>query len=266
MRLADAAGTTAGVRRLAAPAVQVLRAMAALPAGAGRGELARLLGVDVADRDLMRVMTQLAEGAYAWEGPSGRLLAAPNVLEGWPHPLGLGSPAAFLLEAMPFPRVKEIARRLGLSLAGGKQAVTERLLDRYPPAGPAVKTVPDDPAAVDQEAATAAGHLLERAGALLDHATGTPVAIRASGGVVTVTDVVCVVRATDEALLAEIAGHRRLAKLGLRLLAPTVLASPRPASETLLALREAGTRRCRRVSPACRRSNRRRQPARAGRA
>jgi hypothetical protein len=268
MRLADPAGTTASVRRLAAPAVQVLRAMAALPVGAGRGELARLLGVDAADRDLTRVMAQLAEAAYAWESPSGRLLAAPNVLEGWPHPLGLGSPAAFLLEGMPFPRVKEIARRLGLSLAGGKQAVTERLLGRYQdraalaalvasgpkgvrkvlapfvhegpvhylpgvsayhpsgepmtpqrwaaehgllferdwsqaemprevaltlrgpdshapftPAEPAVKAAPDDPAAVDQEAAAAAGHLLERAGALLDLAARTPVAVLKSGGV-----------------------------------------------------------------------------------
>jgi hypothetical protein len=41
-------------------------------------------------------------------------------------------------------------------------------------------------------------------------------------------------------LLAEIAAHRRLARLGLRLLAPTVLASAAPAEKTLASLRDAG--------------------------
>ncbi|GAA5045729.1 hypothetical protein HNP84_002565 [Thermocatellispora tengchongensis] len=59
-------------------------------------------------------------------------------------------------------------------------------------------------------------------------------------GEVTVTTVACIVQASDPALLAEIAGHRRLARLGLRLLAPTVLASSAPAERTLAALRENG--------------------------
>lgn len=59
-------------------------------------------------------------------------------------------------------------------------------------------------------------------------------------GEVTVTTVACIVQATDPALLAEIAGHRRLARLGLRLLAPTVLVSSSPADRTLAALRENG--------------------------
>lgn len=59
-------------------------------------------------------------------------------------------------------------------------------------------------------------------------------------GEVTVTSVGCVVQATDTALLAEIAAHRRLGKLGLRLLAPTVLVSAAPAERTLSTLREAG--------------------------
>src|SRR6185312_9858672 len=41
-------------------------------------------------------------------------------------------------------------------------------------------------------------------------------------------------------LLAEIAGHRRLGRLGLRLLAPTVLVSSAGAERTLAALREHG--------------------------
>ncbi|MEU5863989.1 helicase-associated domain-containing protein [Nonomuraea sp. NPDC047529] len=59
-------------------------------------------------------------------------------------------------------------------------------------------------------------------------------------GEVTVSTVGCVVQAGDTGLLAEIAGHRRLARLGLRLLAPTVLISAAPADRTLAALRENG--------------------------
>ncbi|MFE3448237.1 helicase-associated domain-containing protein [Nonomuraea sp. NPDC059194] len=59
-------------------------------------------------------------------------------------------------------------------------------------------------------------------------------------GEVTVTTVACIVQASDPALLAEIAQHRRLARLGLRLLAPTVLVSSTPAERTLAALRENG--------------------------
>lgn len=59
-------------------------------------------------------------------------------------------------------------------------------------------------------------------------------------GEVTVTTAACIVQASDPALLAEIAGHRRLSRLGLRLLAPTVLVSAVPADKTLAALRENG--------------------------
>ncbi|MFI6496990.1 helicase-associated domain-containing protein [Nonomuraea typhae] len=59
-------------------------------------------------------------------------------------------------------------------------------------------------------------------------------------GEVTVTSVGCIVQASDPTLLAEIAGHRRLARLGLRLLAPTVLVSSEPAERTLAVLREHG--------------------------
>ncbi|GHH63247.1 hypothetical protein GCM10017673_03770 [Streptosporangium violaceochromogenes] len=59
-------------------------------------------------------------------------------------------------------------------------------------------------------------------------------------GEVTVTTVACIVQASDPVLLAEIAGHRRLSRLGLRLLAPTVLVSAVPADKTLAALRENG--------------------------
>ncbi len=59
-------------------------------------------------------------------------------------------------------------------------------------------------------------------------------------GEVTVTTVGCIIQGSDPALLAEIAAHRRLSRLGLRQLAPTVLAGALPADRTLAALREAG--------------------------
>ena len=50
----------------------------------------------------------------------------------------------------------------------------------------------------------------------------------------------CCLRSDDEALLAEVAGDRKLRPLGLRLVAPTVLLGDRPLAETLAALRAAG--------------------------
>ncbi len=47
-------------------------------------------------------------------------------------------------------------------------------------------------------------------------------------------------RSDDEALLSRLAADRKLASLGLRLLAPTVLASAQPVEQTLAALRSAG--------------------------
>jgi XPB/Ssl2-like helicase family protein/WYL domain-containing protein len=59
-------------------------------------------------------------------------------------------------------------------------------------------------------------------------------------GLLRVRAVGCVLRSTDEALLAEIAADRRLGRLGMTQLAPTILASPLAAGETLSALRAAG--------------------------
>ncbi|MFD7653536.1 helicase-associated domain-containing protein [Actinosynnema sp. NPDC059797] len=59
-------------------------------------------------------------------------------------------------------------------------------------------------------------------------------------GRITVVPVACCVRTADPVLLTEIAGHRSLAALALRPLGPTVLASAKPAAETLALLRAAG--------------------------
>lgn len=59
-------------------------------------------------------------------------------------------------------------------------------------------------------------------------------------GVVRGQDVACCLRSDDVTLLAEIAADRRLRGLGLRVLAPTVLAGRRPLADTLTGLRAAG--------------------------
>ncbi|MFI7469584.1 helicase-associated domain-containing protein [Nonomuraea sp. NPDC049646] len=59
-------------------------------------------------------------------------------------------------------------------------------------------------------------------------------------GEIEVVPVGCCVVGDDHALLAELAAHRRLAKLRPRLLAPTVLASALDPAQTLALLREAG--------------------------
>ncbi|WP_067449737.1 helicase-associated domain-containing protein [Actinomadura macra] len=59
-------------------------------------------------------------------------------------------------------------------------------------------------------------------------------------GEVAVTPLACAISCSRPALLTEILAHRGLRRLGLRELAPTVLASAEPVNETLEALRQAG--------------------------
>ncbi|MEV6689412.1 helicase C-terminal domain-containing protein [Streptomyces sp. NPDC051130] len=61
-----------------------------------------------------------------------------------------------------------------------------------------------------------------------------------SHGRVRIAPAACVLHGDEPALLAELAAHRRLAKLGLRQLAPTVLISRSPIDTTLAALRAEG--------------------------
>ncbi|MGP3687486.1 helicase C-terminal domain-containing protein [Streptomyces sp. IBSNAI002] len=61
-----------------------------------------------------------------------------------------------------------------------------------------------------------------------------------SHGRVRIAPAACVIHGEEPALLAELAAHRKLAKLGLRQLAPTVLVSRSPLGATLAALRAEG--------------------------
>jgi hypothetical protein len=129
--LGDAEATTVAIRRLAAPAIQVMRAITVLSPDATRADLARLLGVDVADADLAGVLVQLAEHALVWESPAGRFVSARGVMTGFRHPLGLGRPVADLLETVHFSQTKEIARQLGLPIGGGRTGVVKRIAESF---------------------------------------------------------------------------------------------------------------------------------------
>ncbi|WP_443052921.1 helicase-associated domain-containing protein [Streptomyces sp. NBC_00184] len=59
-------------------------------------------------------------------------------------------------------------------------------------------------------------------------------------GRVRITPAACVIHGEEPALLAELVTHRKLAALGLRLLAPTVLVSRTPLDKTLATLRAVG--------------------------
>lgn len=59
-------------------------------------------------------------------------------------------------------------------------------------------------------------------------------------GRVRVAPAACVIHGEEPALLAELAAHRKLAELGLRQLAPTVLVCRTPLDKTLAAIRAAG--------------------------
>jgi hypothetical protein len=59
-------------------------------------------------------------------------------------------------------------------------------------------------------------------------------------GTVKVVRSACCIRSHDEALISEISQHRGLRKLGLRLIAPTVVISAKPVAATLEALRATG--------------------------
>ncbi|MEO3852683.1 helicase-associated domain-containing protein [Streptomyces sp. B8F3] len=61
-----------------------------------------------------------------------------------------------------------------------------------------------------------------------------------SHGRMRVTSAACVIHGEEPTLLTELAAHRKLTTLGLRLLAPTVLVSRTPLEETIAALRAAG--------------------------
>ncbi|WP_260216792.1 WYL domain-containing protein [Streptomyces gossypii] len=64
--------------------------------------------------------------------------------------------------------------------------------------------------------------------------------IARSHGRVRIAPAACVIHGEEPALLAELTVHRKLAKLGLRLLAPTVVVSRSPLEPTLAALRAQG--------------------------
>jgi hypothetical protein len=267
-RIGEPAAVTTAIRGLPTPAVQVLRALAALPVGATKETLASFLGLPQDDPDLARILATLAEQGLAWIDAGNHVRQPRGAEDGWQRPLNLGRPLVVFLKKLDFGRLKQMARTHDLTLNGGKQALAERLTahlsshdrladivatgpagiedllrpfvwdrplgaapgirsyapssepetpvrwaaDRgllwyqdwdvaemprevalalrgrdyhapFDPRPPAVATAAVDPGAVDQTAAVAAGHLLDRACALLDLAAKTPLSTIKTGGV-----------------------------------------------------------------------------------
>jgi hypothetical protein len=267
-RIGEPTVVTAAIRGLPTPAVQVLRALAVLPAEVTRESLASLLGLSQDDPDLVQTLATLAGHGLAWVDADDHVRQPRGSADGWQWPLNLGQPLGVFLKSLDFGRVKQVAGIHNLALNGGKKALTERLTahlsshdrvaeivatgpagiedllrpfvwdrpvgaalgirsfartdgpatpvrwaaDRgllwyrdwdlaemprevalalrgrdyhapFDPRPPAIAAVAVDPGMVDQSAAVAAGHLLDRVSALLDFAAKTPLAVIKTGGV-----------------------------------------------------------------------------------
>ncbi|MGX1973682.1 helicase-associated domain-containing protein [Streptomyces kronopolitis] len=90
------------------------------------------------------------------------------------------------------------------------------------------------PAAIEADLAAIAVDALPQPLSYLIHDTAR------THGRMRIAPAACVIHGEEPALLAELVAHRKLAELGLRLLAPTVLVSRTPLDKTLIALRAAG--------------------------
>lgn len=237
----------------------VLDELRALPAGRGlvdAGELARLL-------DFRRAGTyggpHTAEQIRATTAEATRL---GLVSDGAITPLGAGllsavatddpatALAASLAGQLP-PQVGTVTLLPDLTavVTGAPALSLARLLDGAADAESrdTASTWRFTPASVRRalDAGRTADMLLADITAVAEHSVPQPLeylvrdVARRHGQMQVVATASCI-RVADAALGAELAAHRGLAELDLRLLADTVLASGRPAIQTLAALREAG--------------------------
>lgn len=119
-RLDSPPSVIAALRGLDLPTVQLVEALAALGGWATRPALDRLLGVpERADPVAVDAALQtLRDAALLLPAPS--LALADTARRVVPQPLGLGPPAAALLEAYTAENLKSLAQRLGLRPAGRK--------------------------------------------------------------------------------------------------------------------------------------------------
>ncbi len=135
-----------------------------------------------------------------------------------------------VVTGMPSPALTEL-----LDECADREAVAAASTWRFSPAGirRALATGHSVDGLIANLTAIAAGGVPQTLDYLIRDVARRHGAIRAS-------TVACCLRGDDTALLAEVAADRKLRPLGLRLLAPTVIASAKPLDETLAALRNAG--------------------------
>ncbi|MFF2080096.1 helicase-associated domain-containing protein [Kitasatospora sp. NPDC058162] len=238
----------------------LLTAAARLPAGAGAADRAEL-------GELLRWLRPLADELPQDVGPFATLIREAELLGvlalGAVSPLGTALLAAADSAAADADALSDACRRL-LPAAGGTarfgsdltaviagtpSAHLHTLLDcaadresagaasvwRFSPGS--VRRALDaglTPDALTADLAAVAVEPLPQPLTYLIHDTAR------SHGRVRVAAAACVIHGQEPALLAELAAHRALAPLGLRLLAPTVLISRTPPDQTLAALRAAG--------------------------
>jgi hypothetical protein len=103
------------------PAVEVIEALQALEHdGVERARLAELFGRDADDPELDATLHVLAQRALAW-ADGDRVFLLPALQRVFECPLGLGAPAADLLEDSTITELRTMAQRLGLASAAVKR-------------------------------------------------------------------------------------------------------------------------------------------------
>ncbi|MFI5645123.1 helicase C-terminal domain-containing protein [Kitasatospora sp. NPDC051705] len=166
----------------------------------------------------------LADDAEALTDTCRRLLPAASVTARFGSDLTAvvtGTPSAYLLALLDSVADRETAG------AASVWRFSPRSVRRALDAGLTPDTLTADLAAIAVES-------LPQPLSYLIHDTAR------SHGRMRVVSAACVIHGEEPALLAELAAHRKLTQLGLRLLAPTVLISRTPLDQTLAALRSAG--------------------------
>ncbi|MGI5213917.1 helicase C-terminal domain-containing protein [Plantactinospora sp. CA-290183] len=124
VRLQARDSVIAAVSALPRPAVQVIEVMQALGGPAvSRERVAGMIGRPADDPELDATLAVLAGRALVWPA-GGELRMAGPLWTAFAYPLGLGAPAATMLDTVPAEDLRRIARALGLAVVPGNRQRT----------------------------------------------------------------------------------------------------------------------------------------------
>ncbi|HYN97808.1 MAG TPA: hypothetical protein VES42_28545, partial [Pilimelia sp.] len=116
-RLQQRGPVTAALAGLPLPAIQLIEVIQAFGAAAAdRRLVGRTVGRPSDDPDLAATLHVLAQRALVWPDGDALRMAGP-LWSAFAHPLGLGAPAAQLLDRVPVVELRRIAAALGLRAA-----------------------------------------------------------------------------------------------------------------------------------------------------